>query len=526
MIGQICDGKYRVIRLIGQGGMGSVYEAEQIETGRPVALKCIDGDLLVRGKTSVDRFQREAKAMGAIDTDHIVRVLDTGVDPATSAPYMVMELLDGQDLQHLLTRVEKLEPDTALRIAAQICLGLQKAHEARVVHRDIKPANIFLARRGDGEIIVKILDFGIAKIKPEPSAQDGSTTGLTRTGGIIGSPLYMSPEQARGLSNIDYATDLWSLGMVLYRTLSGRLPHDHIDAFGDMIIAICSQTPRSIQSLAPWVRPETAAVVRAALQLDVGDRFHTATGMLDAIRPLLPDGWSLREELLSPISEATCAEIAPKLPGVHSPDDARRRLVRITAHADDANEDEYAATMLDATEPAPALAVGGTATTAEASVTLGAKPSATPQPDATASTTQPISGDELELPFKTTVADSRPSSPPARSPWPALAGATLAAMGVVIAYRVITPPSPAPAPMRRAHVIIPNDALAEVDRIPVPVKEGTIEVTGRLGSVHSVRIFRGPLQVRADVCLTEEGVLPRNLDFPSVPSDRGGIPEE
>lgn len=211
---------------------------------------------------------------------------------------------------------------------------------------------------------------------------------------------------------------------------------------------------------------------------------------------------------------------------MHSPDDARLRLVRITARADDANEDEYAATMLDATEPAPALAVGGTATTAEASVTLGAKPSATPQPDATASTTQPISGDELELPFKTTVADSRPSSPPARSPWPALAGATLAAMGVVIAYRVITPPSPAPAPMRRAHVIIPNDALAEVDRIPVPVKEGAIEVTGRLGSVHSVRIFRGPLQVRADVCLTEEGVLPRNLDFPSVPSDRGGIPEE
>src|SRR4029079_5501211 len=138
-----------------------------------------------------------------------------------------MELLQREDLQHLLDRVGKLEPDTALRITAQICLGLQKAHEARVVHRDIKPANVFLARRGDGEIVVKVLDFGVAKIKPEPSAQSGATTGLTRTGGILGSPLYMAPEQARGLSNIDYATDPWSLGMVLYRALSGSLPHEH-----------------------------------------------------------------------------------------------------------------------------------------------------------------------------------------------------------------------------------------------------------------------------------------------------------
>jgi serine/threonine protein kinase len=536
LIGTICDKKYRIIRLIGQGGMGSVYEALQIETGLLVALKCIDGDLLARSKTSVSRFQREAKAMGAIDTDHIVRVLDAGVDPATSAPYMAMELLDGEDLQHLLARVEKLEPDTALRIAAQICLGLLKAHEARVVHRDIKPANVFLARRGDGEIVVKILDFGVAKIKPDASAQSGVTTGLTRTGGIVGSPAYMSPEQARGLSNIDYSTDLWSLGVLLYRCLSGTVPHDHIEAFGDMIIAICSQTPLPIQSLAPWVQPEAAAVVRGALQVDIGDRFSTATTMLDAILPLLPEGWSLRDDLLSPVSEATRATIAPKLLEVHSSDDARQRLARITARAPHPFED--ATTAHAPVEPpalaprAAVLAVDSSTITAESSVTTGAGPSipGEPAPQEHAaivmSTPQSISGDESELPFETIVTDSRPSSSPVRSPWPALAGAALAAMSVVIAYRAITPPSPAPAPMRRAHVIIPNDALAEVDRVPVPVKEGTIEVTGRLGSVHSLRIFRGPLQVRADVCLTEEGVLPRNLDFPSIPSNRGVIPEE
>jgi serine/threonine-protein kinase len=318
LIGEICDGKYRILRLLGEGGMGSVYEARQLESGQLVALKCIHRDLLVRGKNSVSRFQREAKALGALDADHIVRVLDSGVDPVTRAPYLVMELLDGEDLQSLLSRIAKLEPDTALRIAAQICLGLQKAHEARVMHRDIKPANIFLARGGGGEIVIKILDFGIAKIKPEAS-QSGPTTGLTRTGGLLGSPLYMSPEQARGLSTIDYTTDLWSLGMVLYRLLSGGLPHGHIDGFGDMIMAICSQIPRPIQATAPWVRPEVAAIVHGALQLEVDDRFPTATAMLDALLALLPDGCSLHEDLLRPVSAATCAVIAPKLPEVVQP---------------------------------------------------------------------------------------------------------------------------------------------------------------------------------------------------------------
>lgn len=345
--------------------MGSVHEAEHIETGERVALKCIDGDLLVRGKGSVERFQREARAMGSIDTEHAVRVLDAGTDPESKAPYMAMELLEGEDLQHLLDRVGSLEPDAALRIAAQACLGLQKAHEARVVHRDIKPANLFLARRGDGEIVVKILDFGIAKIKPEPS-QGGPTTGLTRTGGLIGSPLFMSPEQARGLRDIDFHTDIWSLGLVLYRALSGKIPHGHIAAFGDLIIAICSQAPRPIQELAPWVQPEAAAVVHGALKIDIGERFPTAAAMLDAIRPLLPDGWALRDELLVPVSPATRASVAAKLPLVHVEGDAQRRLVRIAVQGGfvDGCESTVEASVR-AREPA---SVRGTETTAEAGV--------------------------------------------------------------------------------------------------------------------------------------------------------------
>lgn len=345
--------------------MGSVHEAEHIETGERVALKCIDGDLLVRGKGSVERFQREARAMSSIDTEHAVRVLDVGTDPESKAPYMAMELLEGEDLQHLLDRVGSLEPDAALRIAAQVCLGLQKAHEARVVHRDIKPANLFLARRGEGEIVVKILDFGIAKIKPEPS-QGGPTTGLTRTGGLIGSPLFMSPEQARGLRDIDFHTDIWSLGLVLYRALSGKLPHGHIVAFGDLIIAICSQAPRPIQELAPWVQPEVAAVVHGALKIDADERFPTAAAMLDAIRPLLPDGWALRDELLVPVSPETRASVAAKLPLAHVEGDAQRRLVRIAVQGGvvDGCESTVEASVR-AREPA---SVRGTEKTVEAGV--------------------------------------------------------------------------------------------------------------------------------------------------------------
>ncbi|WP_438016040.1 protein kinase [Sorangium sp. So ce315] len=339
MIGELFGGKYRVIRLLGRGGMGAVYEAEHVETGEHVALKCIDGSLVVPGKNSLVRFRREVKTTSAINSEHMVRVLDAGADPESKAPYMAMELLQGEDLQNLLDRIGSLEPDTALRIAAQVCLGLQKAHEARVVHRDIKPANIFLARRGEGEIVVKILDFGIAKIKPEPSL-GGPTTALTRSGGILGSPLYMSPEQARGLSDIDYRTDIWSLGMVLYCAVTGTLPHRQITAFGDLIMAICSQAPPSIQLLAPWVEPDVAAVVHGALRLDAGERFPTAAAMLDAIRPLLPGGIALRDELLVPISPATRARVAARQLSVHAEDDVHQRISPIVVHAGAGDADE------------------------------------------------------------------------------------------------------------------------------------------------------------------------------------------
>src|SRR5262249_5226369 len=146
------------------------------------------------------RFFREAKASAAIESDHIVTVFDSGTDPATSYPYMVMEVLQGEDLEHATTRCAPIAPEVAARLGLQATAGLAKAHRTGIVHRDVKPANLFLCQRDSGELLVKVLDFGIAKVVIE--AFVGTGGGLTRTGSLLGTPLYMSPEQAQGMSEI------------------------------------------------------------------------------------------------------------------------------------------------------------------------------------------------------------------------------------------------------------------------------------------------------------------------------------
>ena len=201
---RIIDGKYEIVRQLGVGGMGVVYEARHTGTGRRVAVKEILGDEVQHNEQLVERFHREARATGAIETQHIALVLDSGTDAATSHPYLVMEFLQGEDLQHLLARTGPLPEEVALRIVAQACTGLVRAHEAGVVHRDIKPANLFLARRDAGEIVVKVLDFGIARMKEVAAPENRA---LTTTGLLLGSPLYMSPEQVLRPKDVDARTD-------------------------------------------------------------------------------------------------------------------------------------------------------------------------------------------------------------------------------------------------------------------------------------------------------------------------------
>jgi eukaryotic-like serine/threonine-protein kinase len=298
---RIIDGKYEILRELSKGGMGAVYEARHVLTRRRVALKLILAETLARPKpaNALRRFEREARAAGSIESRHVVSVLDTGIDDATSDNYIVMELLSGEDLRQLLRRAGKLSVDLVLAIASQICSGLRRAHEQGIVHRDIKAGNVFLARRDDGLVEVKILDFGIAKLRVDPLA---STDGhdLTRSGSVLGSPLYMSPEQATGSRELDARSDIWSLGIVMYEALTGVTPHGN-QALGAVILAICSTPAAPVRERAPWVPPEVAALVHRALALEPGQRFASAEEMQAAIERLLPGGPAIHERMLESV---------------------------------------------------------------------------------------------------------------------------------------------------------------------------------------------------------------------------------
>ena len=313
-------GRYVLARLLGRGGMGAVYAAvDRQQNDHIVAIKMIETSLPMRPAAIVARFEREARTAGTLDTPHIARSFGAGTDPRTGQPYMVLEYLAGEDLQRLLKRTGALDPDVAMRIAAQACEGLAVAHDAGVIHRDIKPGNLFLARQ-EGEDtapagtdplrIVKILDFGIAKVL-KAAEEITPMDALTRTGSMLGSPLYMSPEQARSVKKVDARADIWSLGVVLYKMLAGRTPFDHVSALGDMILALWNEPPPPVQQFAPWVAPEIAAVVDRMLQVEPADRFPSARAVLEALTPMLPDGTTLRESMLVGIPREIRERSAP-----------------------------------------------------------------------------------------------------------------------------------------------------------------------------------------------------------------------
>ncbi|HEX6272679.1 MAG TPA: protein kinase [Polyangiaceae bacterium] len=305
MRSRIVDGKYEIVRELSKGGMGAVYEARHVLTRRRVALKLILAETLTRKRPddALRRFEREARAAGSIESRHVVSVLDTGVDVTTRDHYIVMELLFGDDLRELLRRSGKLPPNLVLSIARQVCIGLRRAHDEGIVHRDIKPANIYLARSDDGHIDVKILDFGIAKLRADPlSASDGND--LTRSGSVLGSPLYMSPEQATGSRELDARSDIWSLGVVMYEALSGQTPHAN-RALGATLLSICSTPARPVREREPTLSPEVAAVVHKALALEPGQRFATAHEMQRALEALGAGGTVLHESMLRALPAAS-----------------------------------------------------------------------------------------------------------------------------------------------------------------------------------------------------------------------------
>jgi serine/threonine-protein kinase len=288
LIGAVVAGKYRIDRLIGRGGMGAVFQATHLAIGKRVALKFLNRDA-ARDSDTAERFQREALAASVVESSHIVQIFDSGTSEA-GLPFLVMELLAGEDLRARLRREGRLAPEVAGSIAVQVLRALVRAHAAGIVHRDLKPDNVFLCERDDGALFVKIVDFGVSKL-----ARSSTVSTLTGRGTVLGTVYYMSPEQAQAFPDVDGRTDLFSVGAILYECLSGRPPHQG-PSYEAVLVAICTKDPEDVRTYAPDVSRALSDVIKRALSRERSQRFASAQAMLDALNDALPEAFSVRAD--------------------------------------------------------------------------------------------------------------------------------------------------------------------------------------------------------------------------------------
>ena len=271
--GAVVGGKYRIERPLARGGMGSVWVARHVQLGSEVALKFLDASFAASAAHRT-RFEREARAAANLKSPHVVHVSDYGFEG--DAPYLVMELLEGEDLNQRLHRVGRMSLPETGRILTQAAKALRKAHEAGIAHRDLKPANLFLARVDDEEV-VKVLDFGIAK------EQHAAVGEATKTGEIMGSPHFMSPEQIRAEKDLDHRTDIWSMGVILFRMLVGVLPFPG-DQVGPVLAKILTDALPQPTRIAPDLPPAIDTFFLRALSRDRAQRFQSIAEMVEAFQ--------------------------------------------------------------------------------------------------------------------------------------------------------------------------------------------------------------------------------------------------
>lgn len=275
-VDQLLDDKYRIVRLLGQGAWATVYEAINVRIQRRLALKILNIELASQPEL-LARFSREAEAATQIDSPFVVSMFDAGTLP-DGRPYIAMEYLEGEDLGKRLKRVGALREDHAANYTIHLLSGLTDAHANGILHRDIKPDNLVVVKTKTGEEILKLVDFGISK----PSTARPEMLQMTNTDLVLGSPVYMSPEQARGTRHMDHRSDLYSVGVVMFEMLTLALPHE-ADNFNELMFKVALEDAPSPATKRPDLDPALAEIVHKALSRDPAARFQDATEFRNAV---------------------------------------------------------------------------------------------------------------------------------------------------------------------------------------------------------------------------------------------------
>jgi len=349
-LGQIIDGKYKIVRLIGEGGMGAVYEGENVLIRRRVAIKLLHAGVAMNTEM-VQRFEREAQVAGTVGNDHILEILDLGT-LADGDRYMVMEYLDGETLSSRIRTRSRLAPGDAVALIRQVLLGLGAAHAAGIVHRDLKPDNIFILKKKVGVTdFVKIIDFGISKFV-EPG---GASARMTRTGALMGTPHYMAPEQATGSSEIDRRTDIYAVGIILYEAVTGRVPFE-AETFNQLLFEIALAKIVPARELVADLDPAFDTIISKATARDPGQRFQTCEEFIEAL-----EQWERSGAAVSVPPEASIeAIVAATVPRVRTGQmEARPSTGQMPARPSTGQIEATLAAPTDSVAGPPATAVSG-----------------------------------------------------------------------------------------------------------------------------------------------------------------------
>ncbi len=297
--GDVLAGRYRVERVLGGGGLGVVVAAHHIQLDQKVALKFLLPQALANPE-AVARFIREARAAVKIQSEHVARVSDVG-QLENGAPYMVMEFLHGGDLAAWLQQNGPLPVEQAVDFVLQACVAVADAHALEIVHRDLKPANLFCVRRSDGQLMIKVLDFGISKMASVGAS--GSGVDMTKTSAQMGTPLYMSPEQMRSSRDVDGTTDIWALGVVLFELLAGKPPF-FADTVTELVMKVASDPPPPMGAFRPDVPAALDAVIAKCLEKDRRRRYRHVGDLSVALLPFAPRRGKAWVERISGILQA------------------------------------------------------------------------------------------------------------------------------------------------------------------------------------------------------------------------------